>query len=199
MKNLSLIILAIMLFTACKNKKAAENNATTSNATTENISNYEITDIPGSEYKMGKFVDKEKKISDVGHFLKGKKIGAWYTFYEDGRILGVRNYINDKIEGYFISIDQLGRVVQQVPYIQNYVDGVASIYDGRRKVKETSYKHGKKDGVEREFGEENKVQKENTYIADSLDGPMRFYNDEGKLTTEFQYANGRKISGGIVK
>ncbi len=199
MKNLSLILLTFFVLTACKDKKAAENTNTPASGGTEAPANYEITDIPGSEYKLGKYVDKEKKISDVGHFLKGKKIGAWYTFYEDGRILAVRNYMDDKIEGYFISLDQLGRVVQQVPYIQNYVEGVATVYDGRRKVRETTYKKGKKDGVEREFGEENKLQKEITYKADSLDGPMKFYNDEGKVTTEFQYSNGRKVSGGIVK
>ena len=199
MKNLSLILITLIALLACKNKKAAENTNSSASPGAEIPTNYEITDIPGSEYKIGKFVDKDKKISDVGHFLKGKKMGAWYTFYEDGRILAVRNYIDDKIEGYFISMDQLGRVVQQVPYIQNYVEGVASIYDGRRKVRETTYKKGKKDGVEREYGDENKVQKEITYKADSLDGPMKFYNDQGKVTTEFQYSNGRKVSGGIVK
>jgi antitoxin component YwqK of YwqJK toxin-antitoxin module len=199
MKHLSLIVIIFIALTACKNKKASENSNPATTTSAEIPTNYVITDIPGSEYKIGKFEDKEKKISDVGHFLKGKKMGAWFTFYEDGRILAVRNYIDDKIEGYFISMDQLGRVVQQVPYIQNYVDGVASIYDGRRKVKDTTYKHGKKDGVEREYGDDNKVQKEITYKADSLDGPMKFYNDLGKVTTEFQYSNGRKVSGGIVK
>lgn len=199
MKNLLFILVGFIAFSACKAKKADENTSKAPTTEQNTLKDYVITDLPGSEYKLAKYKNPEKKITDVGHILNGKKIGAWFTFYEDGRVLSVRNYIDDKIEGYFISMDPIGRVVQQIEYKNNYADGVATLYEGRRKVSETTYKQGKKDGIMREFGDANILQKESSYKADSLDGPMKFYNDEAKVTAEFEYKNGKKVSGGITK
>jgi antitoxin component YwqK of YwqJK toxin-antitoxin module len=200
MKNLLFILLAFITFSACKNKAPQQTISSESVPGTGDLSKYVLTDIPGSTTKKALMKDQNGRLIEEGYVINGKKTGAWFTFYQDGRIMAVRNYVDDKVEGYYITLDQLGRVVLQVEYRDNYADGYSVLYkNGSRKIKETPYKHGKREGIEREYYELRGLQKESTYKADSLDGPMKFYNEDGKVIAEYQYSNGKKISGGAVK
>lgn len=203
MKVYFLLIIGLLSIIACKDKAQPASSATSSTTSVQgsgNLKDFTITDIEGSKVKRATKKDENGHTVEDGFILDGKKTGSWNNYYTDGRVMAIRNFVDGKVEGVYITIDDRGRIVQQSDYKNNYLDGYANLYKiGSRKIKETFYKAGKREGVEKEYFELGPVQKETSYKSDILDGKMRFYNDKSELIAEYEYKNGEKISGGALK
>lgn len=200
MKLQFLLIFSILTFFSCKEATKTAENKTDSIQGSVDIKDFEIADIPGSSYKRAYKKDENGHIIEEGFFLDGKMTGAWFNYYPDGRVVAIRSYIDGKVDGTFITIDDRGRVMLQAMYQNNYLNGMFTEYkNGSRKMKETFYKDGKKEGIQREYFELGPPQKEIEYKNDVIDGKMKFFNDKSELVAEYEYKDGKKISGGIVK
>lgn len=203
MKVYFLLIIGLLSIVACKDKEqvAVNTNSTASSVQgSGDLKDFTIIDIEGSKFKKATKKDENGHAVEEGYVLDGKKSGSWYNYYTDGRVMAIRNFVDGKVEGIYITIDDRGRIVQQSEYKNNYLDGFATLYKiGSRKMKETFYKAGKREGIEKEYFEMGPVQKETSYKNDILDGKMRFYNDKAELIAEYEYKNGEKISGGALK
>ncbi|MBL7829990.1 MAG: toxin-antitoxin system YwqK family antitoxin [Saprospiraceae bacterium] len=199
MKFNYLFILGFLLVLACKENKSVSTTPVDPVQGTADLKEFTLTEIAGSNFKRAVKKDENGHTLEEGYVLDGVKTGAWYNYYPDGRVLAVRNFVNGKVDGTYLTIDDRGRVVLQAFYKDNYLDGLVSVYKiGSRKMKETYYKNGKKEGIEREYFELGPPQKESNYKADVLDGKMRFYNEKAELVAEYEYKNGVKVSGGAV-
>jgi len=194
MKYLSLALLVLMI--ACKKPAQNNNTAPAEVKGTGELKDFVLIDIPGSDAKLAQKKDMNGLVSEAGIVRKGKKNGQWYSQYPDGRMMSIRQYLDDKVEGWFMTFDDRGRIVQQTLYKDNYIDGPCKIYkQGSRLIKEAYYSKGKLNGVVKEFHERGYIQKETNFKMDKIDGKVRFYNDKGEVTLEYEYKDGVKISG----
>ncbi len=203
MKLHFLFIISLIAFISCK--EGAKTNTATSTPTDNSVQgsgdmkDFEIADIPGSNYKRATKKDENGHTIEEGFFLDGKKTGTWFNYYPDGRVVAIRSFIDGKVDGTFITIDDRGRILLQALYRDNFLNGMVTEYkNGSRRMKETFYKDGKKNGVQREYFELGPPRKEVDYKDDVVDGKVKFFNDKSVLIAEYEYKNGQKVGGGVV-
>ena len=55
------------------------------------------------------------------------------------------------------------------------------------------------DGIYKEFYNNGKLQRSINYKNGVMDGPMKYYNEEGGVTLEYSYKNGEKVGEGVMK
>jgi len=173
---------------------------TTAPAAAADLQGFEMTD-RGNAISLATRKGEDGKILAQGTLLNGKKNGTWSTYHEDnGRIKTVTSYINGKKNGIYLEFTNRGQVELRANYVDDIYDGKYAAYKfGTRQVKEIDYKMGKIDGFYRDYHSSNgKLQKEIEYKDGVQHGMFRQYNDEEKLIMEYEYANGEKVSGGVV-
>ena len=84
-------------------------------------------------------------------------------------------------------------------YQNNKLHGFWGKYSFGRPEMEAFYKDGQLNGPYYEYDtHDGKLQKEINYKNGKQDGKYRFYNEEGKVTVEYDYRDGEKVGGGIV-
>ncbi len=196
MKNIvSIPLLLITLnFFACTEKNSAPVSA--------DLSSYTIVDHPGGQIQKAIAADSNGKVTEEGEVLNGAKTGAWISYYpSEGRVKRITNYINGKKNGLHMTFSGRGHVELQCFYTEDQLDGPYMTFrNSSRKKIETTYKMGVLNGKYIEYNDRNnKILKEMVYNNGKLDGQFKQYNDEGILVMEYQYKDGEKISGGIVK
>ncbi len=195
-----ILVLSLTLLISCKEKDTAGVNPKADAVQgTFDLKEFTLTPIDGSSIQKAVKKDENGHAVEDGYVINGKKTGLWVNYYSDGRVMAIRNFVDGKVDGTYLTIDDRGRVVQQASYKNNFLDGSVSLYKvGSRKMKESYYVNGKREGVEKEYFELGPVQKETSYKNDALDGKMKFYNDKGELIAEYEYKNGVKVSGGAI-
>jgi len=170
-------------------------------ATAANLEGFEVTD-RGNNISIAVRKGVDGTIREQGALLNGLKNGTWTTYHTDnGRVETITSYINGKKNGIYLEFTNRGQVELRASYTDDVYDGKYAAYKfGTRPVKEVDYKMGKIDGFYREYHTSNgKLQKEIAYKDGVQHGMFRQFNDEEKLIMEYEYADGEKVSGGVVE
>ncbi|MBX2877188.1 MAG: hypothetical protein KTR30_34025 [Saprospiraceae bacterium] len=157
-------------------------------------------EVPGTELTRVFREDEDGNILEDGFLKNGVKQGPWLT-YERVFIYpkSLTHYENGVVNGIYMEFTTSGQVALQAVYRNNKLNGPWSRYKGGRMEASAFYKDGELHGVYKEFMPLfGRLQKEINYKDGKQDGLYRYYDDEGKITMEYVYKNGEKISGGIV-
>lgn len=195
MRLFYLSIFSFLLW-SCGSDQAA---APQSNTPVADNSGYQITDIPGSNIKAAKMIDDAGMIKEDGFFLNDKKTGTWTTYYTSNKVKTMTNYVNGQKNGIFIQMSDRSYIEQQGYYLNDQLHGRQAKFGfGRKLEEETHYKNGVLDGVFKKYDKQGKLNREIHYQNGQLHGPNIFYN-EGVKTVEYEYKNGKKVSGGIIE
>jgi len=142
------------------------------------------------------------EIVERGYVSNGKRNGVWMTYYTAdnvGRIRTLASYSDGMLNGPYLEFSNRGQIDKEINYEKNEYNGIYTEFKYGRKEKEASYKNHKLDGTSKDFFQNGKVQKEINYKEGKQNGLMRYYNEEGEVTVEYQYEMGNKISGGMVE
>lgn len=197
MRNLITLILLFSFF-ACQD--AAGPVVEVEKATVDE-KEFEVTPIAGSAALRAERKDPMGKIIEAGFILNGLKHGTW-TVYNPESVAPekITSYIDGALNGPYIEMDQQGRISVLSNYKANVLHGSYGTYKIGRPVTTATYIDGKLDGFMVEYDyRTNKIKQEASYKMGVQDGPLRFYNEEGKITLEYLYKDGERVSGGIVE
>jgi antitoxin component YwqK of YwqJK toxin-antitoxin module len=197
MRILLSLLLALSLF-ACQ--EAARPAPVVEKATFDD-KEFETTKIAGSEALRVERRGPQGRVIEQGFVLAGLKHGTWTTYSIDSKAPEtIVSYIEGALNGPYIEMDDLGRFALIANYKANMLDGPYGKYRIGRPELIANYVNGELDGPMAEYDyRNNKIKQEIIYKMGKKHGPMRYFNEEGKVTLEYIYENDERVSGGIIK
>ena len=193
MKNLLFVALVMTLFTSC-------NNGSGGSAPVVDASGYILEAIPGSNIQIATVKDENGDVTEQGFLQNGVKVGTWTTYKAGNEFpQTIISYVDGQYTGPYLEFNDRGQLELKAGYLNNQLHGEWGKYKFGRPEKTASYKNGELDGIYKEyFVRDGKIQKEVSYKNGKEDGTMRYYNQEGEITVEYEFKNGEKVSGGIL-
>jgi antitoxin component YwqK of YwqJK toxin-antitoxin module len=195
-KGLILLLLGFLCY-ACGEQASQASTAAMAFDTT----GFTMESIPGSNAQWAKKVDADGKLLEEGAVVNGQKEGTWTLYHPGtGYPSKIISFIDGKYNGPYWEMNERGQLNLRAAYRNNKLHGPWASYGFSRLEVEAEYKNGELHGLYREYNKSNgKLQKEANYKDGKQHGVYRFYNDKGEVTVEYEYDNGEKVSGGIVK
>lgn len=164
------------------------------------LTGFELTPIPGTSTQYAIRKDANGQIVSDGYAADNKRTGQWIEYSPEGDITLIENYVNGLREGLSMKLVTRGQIDQKARYHQGKLHGPWIQYKFGKIIEERNYSMGKLDGVVKSYDERSwKLKQEVQYKDGKQDGYFRYYDENGNVTLEYEYKNGEKISGGIVK
>ncbi len=192
--RISLVSCCFLSLLACKSPEVKPE------AGTGNFTGYEMSSIPGSPTQYAVRKDAAAQIVIEGFITDNKRSGSWIEYHPDGEISTVENYVGGKREGVALKMASRGQVELKSKYHEGVLHGPWTQYKFGKVIEERNYNMGKLDGVVKTYEDRTwKLKQEVQYKNGLQDGFFRYYDENGKITLEYEYKNGEKLSGGIVK
>ncbi len=165
-----------------------------------NLAGYETETIPGGDVIRAYKATGNGVLVEEGYVSNGKRNGIWITYHPEGdRIKTITSYSDGQLNGPYLELSNRGQIESKVNYKNGKYDGLFATYKFGRPTKEVYYKDNQLHGTTKEYFQKGTVQKEINFKNGKQDGLMRYYNEDGEVTVEYQYKNGEKVSGGIVE
>lgn len=118
-------------------------------------------------------------------FVKDIKEGYTRTFYKSRKTKSITNFIKGKQEGYAYEYSQDSLIIG----ISTYKGGILQSYE---KINQRD-ENNKKQGIWKEFYDNNVVKLEQKFNDDSLDGYVKEFDKKGNLLSTKKYNNGKRI------
>lgn len=156
-----------------------------------------------------KFYDEKGRITKTIQYSLGKKSGLTAVYDTLGVLISAENYLNDYKEGLSRSFYKNGKTKSITPFVKGRQEGVMYEYSQDSLITSISHYTGgilqsfekinqkdatnKKQGIWKEFYEDNVIKKEQRFNDDSLDGYVKEYNKKGNLITTKKFNNGKQI------
>ena len=155
--------------------------------------------IEGSMLERVTKKDQDGKVLEEGFMLNGLKEGTWVTYHKTGpHAKTIETYAAGKKNGLELSLTNRG----QVEKIANYKGGLMNGYWAEmrfgRPTKEATYVNNLFHGEYKEYHQNNKLARLVQYQNGQIHGKLQTFDDQENMTTDYNYENGEKISGGIV-
>jgi hypothetical protein len=192
MKKIATALFCILLAAACQTAPAGE---------AADLTGYTLESVPGSSWKKAIKTDGDRVVEE-GYIAGGKKTGVWVTYYNDTKNYPriIASYADGVLEGPYMEVNNYGQYEMVAHYSQSKLHGRVAKYNLTRLVEEMYYQDGLLEGPYTLYFPNSEVkQRTAEFKKGKEDGIIRFYNDQGKITMEYEYRNGEKISGGIVE
>ncbi len=203
MSKILLFLFLLIAFSACENTQAPESASKTPVALApppQDFSNYELTALPGTTLRRATLRDNAGKILEQGYLdEKGMKTGEWIAFYPNSSLpYKLITYRDGVQNGLYIFFNEIGQVTLLATYKDNKLDGHWVKYRFQRPEEEAEYRDGKMHGTHRQyFVREGWLQFTTEYKDGVKHGMYRAYNKEGQVTLEYEFRDGKQISGGM--
>jgi antitoxin component YwqK of YwqJK toxin-antitoxin module len=143
--------------------------------------------------KISRF-DAQGQLTNDGILLDGHKEGVWTEFHSNGTVKSTTAYINGKKEGWSVVFNDNGQLISQVMYHNDLLHGEYRTYSYPTLTELTLYREGKKEGMSKIYYTSGKIQQELIFKNGIQDGVSRYYNEEGKMTIEYEYKEGKLIN-----
>lgn len=106
----------------------------------------------------------------------------------NGKVKELRNYKNDKIDGFWMEWFENGQLKSEVNFKDGEFDGISRTwYENGQLSSEANYKVGKYEGLVRSWFENGQLSQEENYKNGLQDGLMRWWYESGKLYFEGNY------------
>lgn len=169
--------------------------------TSGDFEGYTLEDIPGSPFQRAYKMVGDQLIEE-GQVFQGRKTGTWIIYHADQKSFPkvIANYVDGKRSGPYMEINEFGQFLVLAHYLDDQLDGRVAKYNFTRLAEELYYKKGVLDGPYTLYFENSDIKQKTAEFKNGVeDGWVRYYNDAGKLTVEYEYRNGEKIGGGIVE
>ena len=188
----------LLLGTACTQPSAS---APTAGAVSTDLAGYTTTAIPGTDYTLVEKRNADGQLVESGRMRGDVKDGTWVTYHADKEIPAtVADYANGNYNGTYQTFNNRGQLEMIAGYVNNQLHGKYAKYKFGRKTEDGEYLNGKETGTWTVYYNNKDIpQKVTTYKDGVTDGPLRFYDEEGNVTVEYEYRNGEKVSGGIIE
>ncbi len=192
-----LFSLATIFLVAC----GGNSGGGASGGATTNLDGY-TTDNAGGGVTVAFKKDADGNFTERGYLSGGQKSGVWMTYHtgkDAGRVKSIASYTNGILNGPYYELNNRGQIESETNYKNNKYDGQVVTYKFGRALSVKNYKDNVLNGLSTDYYTDGVVQKEINFKNGKQHGSMKWYNEEGEMTMEYEYKNGEKVSGGIVK
>ena len=164
------------------------------------LDGFDITPINGSQSEWAIKKNHQGIVMEQGPLLRGVKDGTWTTYHLEKQIPSyVISYVQGQKTGPYMEFNDKGEMKVYADYFRDKLHGKRIEFGSiGRFLKEARYKNDIFHGLYSEWSTAGKLQKTMNFVDGELDGPMAYYNKEGKKTIQYEYKNGKKISGGVL-
>ncbi len=189
----TIFVFAIAMLVAC-------GNSSTGSGPMANLDGFEKIDA-GNGTKQVIKKDAEGNLLESGFIINGSKSGTWITYYtakDAGRMKTLASYTNGILNGPYFEFNNRGQIESESNYMDNKYHGKVVSYKFGRPLTEKTYERGELNGLSSDYYSDGVIQKEINFKNGKQHGSMKWYNEEGKMTMQYEYKNGEKVSGGIV-
>ncbi len=197
-KSIFLSIILLGLGFSCAGPSAGPQDGETPEVFDPN--SFVLYDIADSELKRAERRDSTGTLIESG-ILKGNvKTGTWVTYHiQTGMPWKQASIVDGVYNGPYFEYTTRGQINLIANYHDNRLHGFWGKYNFGRAEITANYKHGKLDGVYRKyFANKTTIQEEIQYVEGVIDGKYRYYDENGNITVEYDYKNGKKVGGGMV-
>ncbi len=186
-----LVSLLGLVFTNCQQSS--------SNAVPADLTGFTTTQVAGGTGLKAEKKDANGKITEEGILINGMKNGSWVTYHpeKEKAIATMANYVNNELNGVFLTLSDRGQIETLTTYANGVFDGNFAKFRFGSVEESGTYTNGQLDGIYKKFYPSRKIQMEAEYKNGEQHGFYRYYNEEGVVTVEYEYANGEKIAGGM--
>lgn len=122
--------------------------------------------------------------------------GVVTSYYPNGNKSISCQYINGAITGERLNYNPDGKLSSDENFESGYRTGPQKYYyDGDTALKEVdNYYYGEADGIWKYYYKNGTVEHEEPYILGSLEGPCRYYDEDGNLLKTVDYLSGNEVS-----
>lgn len=193
MRSLVIVFgLLILMSTGCSNNSGSS----------VNLEGFDTEVVNGTNVTKAVKTDEAGNLVEAGFISGGKRNGMWMTYYvgnNAGKVKTLASYSDGILNGPYYELSNRGQIEKEVNYANNKYEGKFLVYKYGRIIQEADYTDNKLNGSFKEYFNGGGLQKEITYKNGKQDGVMRYYNENGDVTVEYQYKNGEKVSGGMVE
>ncbi len=193
--NYRLIIslcLTISMFAACGGGGSSAPKAKAVKSGDYSLTPY--TGIAGLQKAVKK--DAQDNVAEEGDFLNGQRESTWITYHKGAKSHMPETsttYRGGVKHGLFMAIDDRGNITEKGFYANGNLDGRVYKFERGRIKEETDYKNGKIDGERKIYYSNLQLQEAGTFKDGKRDGYARWYDQDGNVTIEYQYKNGKKL------
>ncbi len=199
---MQLNFIKIMLLGACISLLACNQSPEMKRGPQVDLSGYKQAQFDDGVIYVYK-LDEGNNIIEDGYVKYGTQQGPWSTYTPDGRITATVMFVDGIKTGKTMVFDKLMNLQSIESYGNGQLNGMSSFFKRGRYSRRMNYKDGKLNGLGEEFFttgmDQGKLQKRMHFKNGELDGKMEFFNEAGDLTLEYEYRNGKQVSGGDIK
>ncbi len=188
-----LLVATVFVFTNCQQGA--------SNAVPVELPGFTTTEIAGGAGLKAIRKDPKGAILEEGILINGAKNGAWITYHpnKDKAIKTLANYVNNELNGVFLTFSDRGQIETLTTYANGTYDGNFAKFRFGNMEESATYVNGKMEGLYKKFYQTRKIQMEAEYKNGVQDGFYKYYDEQGNVVMEYQYKNGEKVAGGMKK
>ena len=157
------------------------------------------TESIGGGAQLATYTNQSGKILTKGQVINGVRTGAWVAYHEDSyKVRTITNYINGKKNGIEFTLSDRGQVESITEYKNDILHGMVAKYSFGHPIEEMTYKDGVLDGPFSIYSN-RKIQRSGGFKNGKQHGKLRYYDEAGNITLEYDYKNGEKVGGGIIE
>jgi len=184
--------LLLLLLPSCRNSGKME--------TSGEFAGFTFEKIPGAPYQRAIKTESGRLIEE-GMVRKGQKDGLWVVYHGDEKNFPklIAHYVEGVLNGPYMEFNQFGQFLVVAQYRGNKLHGRVAKYNFTRLSEELHYVNGVLEGPYALYFPNSDVKQRTATFKNGVeDGLVRFFNEQGIMTMEYEYKDGKKISGGIV-
>lgn len=147
----------------------------------------------GKKQGVWKKYDDKGVLLYEGTFANDVPVGEFKYYYSNGKLKSTTCFIQGVHKVHTVMYDEQGKKASEGNFIDQQKDSVWNYYASSGKIIKTEgYKNGKKDGEWKTFSTQTGILLEEcTYADDKLNGTMRTYFADGKISTRLDYIDGK--------
>ncbi len=170
-----------------------------SNAIPADLTGFTTTEVAGGAGLKAEKKDASGTILEEGILINGMRNGSWVTYHPDKEkaIKTMANYVNNELNGVFLTLSDRGQIETLTTYANGVFDGNFAKFRFGNVEESGTYVNGQLEGVYKKFYPTRKIQMEAEYKNGQQHGFYKYYDDQGNVVMEYQYANGEKVAGGM--
>jgi len=191
-----LLVLSLFCFLLSCTNPAKEHN---SGNNTENGS--ELFEVLGDKVDKIDFenglqqwiVYKKDVLIEEGEVLNNRKTGTWLEFYPNGFIKTSTSYYKNAKNGTYLLFSNRGSLQERHYYKNGQLDGKKLKYTLSKIVLDEDYVKGQLNGKRILYYDDGTIQEEGNFKDGKRHGNQKWYDQEGKVSIEYDYENGEKI------
>jgi antitoxin component YwqK of YwqJK toxin-antitoxin module len=146
------------------------------------------------DFKTGiwEYYHRNGKLEQKGSYdSKGKPVGEWQWYYDNGGLLRIENFRNGLNDGLLTEKDEQGNIITTGEYIDGKEEGKWILTIGGM-LTEGEFVEGMRNGAWRTFYPDGTLSFEGRFVDDNPNGTHIFYYPNGKIREVGDYLMGLK-------